>query len=202
MKCFALTGGIASGKSTVSMLLAKAGIPIVNADILAREVVLPNSKGIREIAESFGQEFLNKAGGLDRRKMADLVFLDADARKKLEDITHPLISEKLRLELNKLRSQKVPYAIYEAPLIFEKGLQAVFDASILIITQAAVQKDRLMKRDNISITEAYRRMKTQMQNSEKEKLTRFVIDNSGTLAQTQRQLQRVWLQLTNNTLKI
>ncbi len=201
MKCFALTGGIASGKSAVSTLLAKANIPIINADLLAREVVLPNSEGIRQIYEKFGPEFLNKSGGLDRKKMADLVFSDADARKNLENITHPLISQKLRFQLNQLERQKVPYAIYEAPLIFEKGLQAFFAATILVITQTPLQEERLMKRDNISIAEAQSRMKAQMQTAEKEKLTHFVIDNSGTLAQTQEQLQRIWFQLTNDTLK-
>lgn len=201
MKCFALTGGIASGKSTVSTLLAKANIPIINADLLAREVVLPNSEGIRQIAENFGQEFLNESGGLDRKKMADLVFSDVQARKKLEDITHPLISEKLRFALSKLLSQKVPYVIYEAPLIFEKGLQTFFAATILVIVKTPIQEERLIKRDNISIAEARKRIKAQMPTAQKVKMTHFEIDNSGSLAQTQEQLQRIWFQLTNSTLK-
>ncbi len=201
MKCYALTGGIASGKSAVSAMLQKAGIPVINADILARLVVEPNSVAIRQIAKIFGQKFINEFGELDRKKMADLVFTDTDARKKLEGITHPLIAEKLRLELNNYENSKTPYVIYEAPLIFEKGLQAFFDATILVTVHSAIQEKRLTNRDGISTDEAHTRIKTQMPTAEKEKQADFIIDNSGTLEQTRDQLQHIWFQLTKESLK-
>ena len=201
MKCFALTGGIASGKSTVSAMLQKSNIPIINADVLARQVVEPNSAGIRQIAEIFGKDFLDNSGALNRKKMADLIFTNAEARKKLENITHPLIAEQLRFELNQYENKKTPYVIYEAPLIFEKGLQSFFDATILVTAQIPIQEKRLKKRDNISIEEVRTRMRTQMSTAEKEKQAHFVIDNSGTLSETWDQLQRIWFQLTEESLK-
>jgi dephospho-CoA kinase len=200
MKCFALTGGIASGKSSVASLLKKAGITVIDADILARNAVAPGSQGLEQIKHHFGAQYLNAEGGLDRHKMAELIFGNPEAKKQLEAIVHPLVGLQLVQALQTLGEQGVQYAVYEAPLIFELGIDKNFAATILVTLPRDRQIQRLMARDGITREQALARIDAQMPLEQKEKLTPYHIDNSGTLEQTALLLQNVWHELTSEEL--
>jgi len=200
MKCFALTGGIACGKSTVSAMLKNAGIPVINADDLAKEAVKAGSRGLSAIVNQFGTSFLNEKGELDRKKMAMHIFSDENQRKKLEQIIHPLVAEGLQNELKKYLEANTPFVVYEAPLIFEKGLDKLFDATILVATSIEFQLDRLQNRDNLDLNEAKKRLSAQMSTEGKKKRATYVIDNSKTQSETLRELKNVWLKLTDKPL--
>ena len=202
MKCFALTGGIASGKSLIADLLRKAQIPVVDADELARQVAAIGSKGLTQIVSRFGNAYLIGNGSLNRKKLAQLIFSDEKARKDLEAIIHPLIAEKFAQERARLKRQGHMYCVYVAPLIFEAGVQKEFDAVILIITDPKIQLDRLATRDRISLAEAKLRMQAQMPTKEKKKLTKYWIDNNGTPEDTTANLKALWKQLTGAELAI
>ncbi|MDA0713154.1 MAG: dephospho-CoA kinase [bacterium] len=200
MKCFALTGGIASGKSTVSALLKQAGIPVIDADVLSRQVVVPNSIGLTKISRVFGKDYLDEHGQLNRNKMAQLIFSDPSARKKLEDIIHPLVAMSLQAELVKYEENQTPFVVYEAPLIFEKGLEKLFDATILVVTSEEEQLKRLIDRDKISEEQAKKRIAAQMSDENKKTRTQNLIDNSGTPESTLKQMQILWFRLTGKNL--
>lgn len=200
MKCFALTGGIACGKSTVSKMLTQAKIPVIDADVLARKVVEPGTTGIETIIQKFGKEYIEPNGALNREKMAHKIFSDPKSRLELENIIHPLIGEQLQAELFIYEKKKTPFVIYEAPLIFEKKLDSMFAATILVVLSEKVQIERLLKRDNLDLEKAKKRLSSQMSSEEKQKLTPFIIDNSQDETETLRQLQAIWLKLTNNSL--
>lgn len=202
MKCFALTGGIASGKSSVSTMLKQAGVPVIDADILSRQVVVPNSIGLTKISRVFGKNYIDESGQLNREKMAQLIFSDPSARKKLEDIIHPLVAMSLQAELVKYEENQKPFVVYEAPLIFEKGLEKLFDATILVVTSEEEQLKRLIARDKISEEQAKKRIAAQMPDDSKKTRTKNIIDNSGTLDSTSEQLLTLWFRLTGENLVI
>lgn len=193
MKCFALTGGIATGKSTVADMLSRAGVPVIDADILARQVVEPGTQGHLQILQEFGQNYFNSDEKLDRAKIAALIFSDPVAKQKLENITHPLVAEALQTQLQKIQA---PFVVYVAPLIFEKNIQGAFDATILVDIPLTLQIKRLMKRDFIDEQNARERIQSQMSRENKIALADYVIHNSSTLEETASQLNSVWLKLT------
>jgi len=141
-----LTGGIASGKSLAAEAFATLGVPVLNADAVAREVVAPGSVGLRQIRERFGAGFLTPAGELDRRKMREHVFADAAARRALEAITHPLIRARL---LEWRDAQRAPYCVLDVPILVESGLDALVDRILVVDAPVALQVQRLMARDGI-----------------------------------------------------
>ncbi|MEI6805271.1 MAG: dephospho-CoA kinase [Myxococcaceae bacterium] len=182
MKIIGLTGGIASGKSSVAAWFSKQGVPVLDADQMAREVLKPES-----VRDLFGPEFLEQ-GQINRKKLGELVFSDPMKRAELEALTHPLIAKKLQEELTKLEKRGCESAIYEAALIFEKNIQSSFDATILVMASESVQLDRLLKRDNMTRNEALVRIRAQMPPAEKIKLATYVIDNSGDLESLKEQI--------------
>lgn len=175
MKVIGLTGGIGSGKSTVAAYLAAQGIPVLDADKMAREVLKPE-----QVCDLFGPEFVEN-DQINRSKLGELIFGDPKERTKLEALTHPLIAQKLQEELQKLEQAGHELAIYEAALIFEKNIQDRFDAVILVTAPEAVQLDRLLKRGDLTREEAQKRIQAQMPTAQKIKLATYVIDNSGDL---------------------
>ena len=139
-----LTGGVASGKSTVADEFGALGIPVLDTDKIARQVVAPGSDGLRQIEAAFGREVLSEDGGLDRARLRALVFADAEARQTLESITHPLI----RQELVRQASNAVgPYQIHVIPLLVEAGLEGQVDRVLLVDCPVALQIERLRARD-------------------------------------------------------
>lgn len=175
---FGLTGGYGSGKSSVAARLRTRRVPVIDADELARAVVLPGSRGLREIAEQFGPAVV--AGGvLDRRALAQIVFADPSARARLNAITHPRVQE-LRVERQRaLADAGEPLACYEVPLLYENGLESELAAVVVVTTPEALQITRAMARDRASEAEVRARLAAQLPLADKAARADFVIDNSG-----------------------
>lgn len=181
-----LTGGIASGKSLVASLLKKKGVPVIDADLVAREVVKPGKKAYQGILAVFGPGILKKDRTIDRQRLGDLVFQNEKRRRLLESITHPLILKEILARIEKLK--KAALVVVDAALLFESGLYQRMDQTILVTCRPSVQLKRLIQRDRISEGEAWARILAQMPSAEKEQLADFVVDNSGTRQATGKQL--------------
>jgi dephospho-CoA kinase len=177
---FGLTGGIGSGKSTVAARFRERGLPIIDADELAREVVRPGSTGLSEIVESFGS-VLDARGALDRSKLASIVFADADARARLNAITHPRVRDLAVERTLALNQAGEPLACYEVPLLVESGLTEALRPLVVVATSVATQLARTLARGGTTEDDARARIAAQMPLTEKAKLADFVIDNEGTL---------------------
>lgn len=191
-----LTGGIASGKSTVSRMLAERGVPLIDADLIAREVVAPGTDGLSEVAAAFGGEILAGDGSLDRKKLGERVFADPEERKRLEAILHPRIQEEQHRRLDALEAAgREAFAVVDAAVMIESGGWTRFDVLVVVSCSEAQQIERLMARDGIGNLAARHRILVQMPLTEKVKLADRVIDNSGTIAETEGQVEELadWL---------
>jgi dephospho-CoA kinase len=184
-----ITGGIASGKTTVAQAFQALGAVVVSADVLAREVVRPGTKALQEIAEYFGCQVLREDGTLNRQLMADLVFNDDQARMVLNGITHPAIAALARTRLHEAEQGGASLVIYDAPLLYEVGADRQVDKVLVVKVDAEVQLARLMARNGINRQQALARVATQMPQEEKIARADFVVDNSGTEKETQDQVR-------------
>jgi len=192
VKVIGLTGGIATGKSTVASLLSELGARIIDADELAREVVKPGREAWQDIVEAFGTEILREDKTIDREKLRKIVFRDPMARKRLESITHPRIRTLAQQRIQKLAAEGARIVIYEAPLLFENQVHLWLRPVILVACDLATQKHRLRERDRLDEEEIQQHLKAQMSLEEKRKLADFIIENSGDLEELRRQVQEVW----------
>jgi len=190
-----LTGGIASGKSTVSRAFAALGVPIVDADLLAREVVALGSDGLSEVIEVFGGDVLLPDGTLDRKALGARVFADPGLRSKLNAITHPRIAMLAADRMRKIAEEGAPYAIYEAALIVENGMHRGMHALIVVAVDEAAQLERLRSRDGLSEDEARARISSQAPLAQKLAAADFVIDNSGERHETLSRVSEVHAKL-------
>lgn len=194
MRTFGLTGNIGSGKSTVARILVKKGLPVVDADQLAREVVLSGTPALAEIAARF-PGVVSPQGVLDRKALAARVFADENERRALNAIVHPRIAEKTAARMAELAAAGTPVAIYEAALVVENGLHEALDGLIVVAAPEAVQLARLLAREGMTEQEARARMAAQLPQERKVALADFVIDNSGSrealLAQVEELLPRL-----------
>ena len=184
-----LTGGIACGKSTVAAQLAELGVPIVDADALAREVVAPGTPGLAAIVERFGSDVLLADGSLDRKKLGEQVFSDPEARRALNAITHPRIAAAGLEKLRALADHPAPYRLYEAALLVENGMATAFAALVVVTVDEATQLARLMARDGSTADEARARIASQLPLAEKVEVADHVIDNSGAPEATRAQVR-------------
>lgn len=180
MRVIGLTGGIASGKSSVARLLEEQGIPVIDADQLARDAVLPGTAALRQIAARFGERVLAGDGTLDRAVLAELVFADPAARRTLEEIIHPAIKKLAEERLAALRARKEPVAIYMAPLLIEAGATDRVDEIWVVYVDRETQLRRLMVRDGLSRQQAEQRLAAQMPMADKAGYGSVVIDNCAT----------------------
>ena len=195
-----LTGGIASGKSTVARVFRELGAHVLDADRIAREIVPPGSPALARIARAFGREMLRPDGTLDRAALGAVVFADAGKRRVLEGILHPLILDEIDRRVAELeRGDPEGMVFVEAALIFELGRQAEFDALVVVWADEEQQRRRMMQRDNLSLEEAGRRLDAQMPLSEKRGRAQFVIDNSGDQAACRADAERVYGELQRLT---
>jgi len=191
-----LTGGIASGKSTVARIFQELGANVLDADRIAREVVPPGSQALSRIVRAFGKELLRPDGSLDRAALGTIVFADAGKRRVLEGILHPLILEEIDRRIEELeRSDPGGVVIVEAALIFEMGREAEFDTNVVVWADEQQQRRRMMRRDNLSEEEADRRLDAQMPLAEKRGRARFVIDNGGSQSACRADAERVYGEL-------
>lgn len=186
-----LTGGIATGKTTISNYLKSINIPVLDADEYARKVVEPGTPGLAEITNTFGEQILQPDGSLNRKLLGQIVFNDSSARQTLNDITHPRIQQMMADELHRLAEQQTPLVILDIPLLLENNNVAGADAVMVVTIPESLQLTRLMQRNNLTEKEAQSRISAQMPLVEKEKLADFVIDNSGTISNTQKQVEKV-----------
>ena len=181
MKWTGLTGGIGSGKTTVAKNLEQLGVAVVYADQLAREATQVGSPGLESIKKKFGTEMINPDGSLDRQALGKIVFSDKEKLKAIEQILHPIISEKTRQIRAKLEAQGYKFAVYDVPLLFEKKLEKQFDEIILVYCEEKVQRDRVFKRDHLSPEEIEMRIRSQIPLREKITKSDFVIYNGGSI---------------------
>lgn len=184
-----LTGGIASGKSYVAKLLEGHGAGTVDADQVAREVVVPGSFGLGRIVELFGQFVLQESGELDRQKLATIIFADPKKRINLEHVLHPLIKIRTR-EL--LARQNTPVVVYSVPLLVEARVDYPFDAVVTVEAGTEIQKTRLMASRGLTAEEASRRLDAQATAAERLASSQHVIDSSGTKQHTALQVAKLW----------
>lgn len=187
-----LTGGIASGKSAVSRQLAELGCRVVDADVLAREVVAPGEPAWRAIVAEFGREVLGPEGELDRKRLGALVFADPARRKILEAITHPAIMARRQAILDAWAAEGFDgVVVLDIPLLIEVGAAAHVDRVVLVYAERDLQLERLMGRDGFDRAEAEQRIASQMSLAEKVRHAHFVVDNSGAPEETAAQVRAV-----------
>ncbi|MFS0837501.1 dephospho-CoA kinase [Paenibacillus sp. 1P03SA] len=190
-----LTGGIACGKSTVSAMLVRRGAILIDADRIAREVVEPGSPVLAQVAARFGQDILLPDGSLHRKKLGETVFGNEEARKALEELLHPsiraLMKERMAASEREFPDKLV---VVDVPLLYESGLQSMFSFVMVVYVPREVQLRRLMERDGLTLEQAETRLAAQWPIERKKELADICIDNSGTLEQTERLVERFWLQ--------
>ncbi len=192
MKVFGLTGGIASGKSTVAQILRAQGVWVLDADQVAREAVLPQSEGLRAICETFGEGVLLSDGTLDRKKLGDLIFRDPEARQTLNAILHPKIAEITARYLQQHAETGACCAVYEAPLIFENRMEGSFEATILVAIPEDLQRQRLCEREALSPEDAQARIDAQMSLAKKRALADHILENDQDLESLRQKTLALW----------
>ena len=188
-----VTGGIASGKTTVANMLRELGAPIVDFDLIARQVVEPGQPALKDIVEYFGKQVLNPDGTMDRKKVSDIVFRDFEKRKKLESFIHPRMGEVVNRQIHEYAA-KDPEAIIQVvvPLMIELNLQWRYSKLLLVYVPQEKQIERLAKRDGISQEEAAHILKSQLSIDEKLGYADYVVHNDGSLEETRKQVEELW----------
>jgi dephospho-CoA kinase len=191
VKLVGLTGGIASGKSTVAAILRRLGAAIINADELSRDVVRPEQDAWKEIIKTFGPDILQEDKTLDRRKLRKIVFDNPEARKKLEAIIHPRVRALAERRITELAAAGSPVIVYEVPLLFEAQIHLWLRPVILVACDIETQKKRLLERDHLTALEAQQHLDAQMSLEKKRKLADYVIENDGTREELEQQVRAV-----------
>lgn len=185
MRIIGLTGGIASGKSTVAKTLSKLGAYVIDADKVAHMIIEPHRPAWYDIVEEFGEEILNRDQTVNREKLGKIVFDDPVLLQKLNSITHPRIMEFFKEEMQRLKAQMPDSIIvFEVPLLYETHMDRICDEVWVVWVDRETQMERLCKRDNISREDALKRIEAQMPLDEKAKRAKVVIDNRHTLEET------------------
>jgi dephospho-CoA kinase len=177
-----LTGGIATGKSTFSAALRARGVPVIDADELARRVVAPGAPALAQIARAFGPAVIAADGSLDRKRLGEIVFADGAARKRLEAITHPAIRIAMVEEATDLAARGHPLVFYDAALLYEVGADEVVDSVVVVYAPAGAQRARLAARDGLTAAQADARLGAQWPIEEKAARADFLVDNTGGIA--------------------
>lgn len=193
MRIIALTGGIATGKSTVAAMLARWGAGLVDADRIAREVVEPGTPGLQEVVAAFGPDVLSGSGALDRERLSAIVFSDPASRRRLEAITHPLIRARIADRVAALAELQPQLIAVDIPLLFESDRASDFpDGVLLVYTDPATQLRRLRERDGLEGEPARQRLAAQLPIARKRELATWVIDNGGSRQETEAAVDAWW----------
>jgi dephospho-CoA kinase len=188
-----LTGGIGAGKSEVSRRLAAQGAVVIDADLIAREVVEPGTEGLAEVVAAFGPEVLTPGGALDRARLGDIVFADPELRSKLNAIVHPRVARRMA-ELERAAGPGV-IVVHDVPLIAENGRAGAYDVVVVVDAPPKIQAERLVRRRGMTREQARARMAAQASREQRLAIADIVIDNSGSLAELDRQVGDLWAQL-------
>ena len=192
-----LTGGVGSGKSTVAAMLRELGATVIDADEAARAVVEPGQPGFQQVVKAFGDSFVRE-GRLDRQALAELVFNDPDALRRLNEITHPLVREWMARRQEEAEERGESHVVLDIPLLFENGLEAAFPKVILVWVPADLQVRRLVEGRGFGEADARARVAAQLPIDSKRERARYVIDNSGSEAETRRQVAAAWREITSS----
>jgi len=188
-----LTGGIACGKSTVADMLKARGAILIDADVIAREVVEPGQPALQQLAQHFGQEIILSDGRLDRKALGGIVFGDEAKRKELNNILHPSIRREIQSRMHKYAfSDPDKLIVVDIPLLYESGYDSMFEQIMVVYVPREIQLKRLMHRDGFTPSEAEARLNTQMPIEDKKNLADVLIDNSGNLDTTEAQIEAFW----------
>jgi dephospho-CoA kinase len=196
-----LTGGIATGKSTVARMFARRGAAVIDADQMVRELQKPGSAVYEAIVDAFGPQILGCDGTIDRKSLGDLVFHDEQLRRHLETIVHPALINAVERRVAELRTQGVAVCVVELPLLMEAEAERRFDCVVVVTAPEEVQVARLMADRGLTREEALARIASQMPLGEKERRGDFVIENGGALQETERRVQEIYEWLLRNTSK-
>lgn len=195
-----LTGGIATGKSTVARMLTQRGAHLIDADQIAREVVEPGEEGWQRVRQRFGAEVFRPDGSLDRAALRKVVFRDSKARGDLNNLLHPLIRARMKEKSRQLVEQfPQGVVVLDIPLLFESKLTHLVEKVIVVYIPEPVQRARLIARDGLSEEEARRMVNAQLPIEEKKRLADVVIDNSGSITETERQVDHLWKWLASKS---
>ncbi|MBY8913192.1 dephospho-CoA kinase [Bacillus sp. YC2] len=186
-----LTGGIASGKSTVARMLIERGITVIDADIIAKQAVEKGMPAYGQIIDAFGEGILLENGELDRRKLGSIVFTDEQKRLALNKIVHPAVRAEMMKQRDEAVSRHEPFVVLDIPLLYESKLEYLVDKVIVVTVTAETQLKRLMERNSLTEEEALSRITSQMPLADKTKRADIVIDNSGSVEKTKQQLDDI-----------
>ena len=195
-----LTGGIGSGKSEVSRRLASYGAVVIDADAVAREVVAPGTPGLTEVVQEFGPDVLRGDGSLDRDRLGELVFADESLRLKLNAIIHPRVGERMA-ELER-QAGGAPVIVHDVPLLAENHLAGSFDEVVVVDVSPRIQLDRLARERGMPRAQAEARMGAQAPREERLAIATIVVDNSGSLAELDREVGELWAELRRRALAL
>ncbi|MBZ4687240.1 MAG: dephospho-CoA kinase [Clostridiales bacterium] len=203
MLVIGLTGGIASGKTTVATILQELGAAVLDADEVAKKIVQKGKPAYKEIIKTFGRKVLTSDGDLNRKLLGKIVFNDEEKRKKLESIIHPRVKEYFLEEIQRIK-EKDPQKIIvlDVPLLLESGMETLVDEVWVVAVSEELQIKRIELRDRIGRQEALKRIKAQMPLKEKLKYADRIINAEGTLEDTKRQVVSLWREITGNELEI
>jgi len=191
MRVFGLTGNIGSGKSTVAAMLREAGIPVLDADRISREVTAPGGRAYDTVVQAFGKGIVRDDGAIDRKRLGEIVFADPRRRSQLEAITHPAILEAMKEAIAGLEREGHRAAVVEATLIHETGRKGLFEAVISVTCDRETAISRLAARGGMSRGQAEARLRAQMDAARKADASDYVIDNSGEIESTRGQVERL-----------
>ncbi|GIO21712.1 dephospho-CoA kinase [Oceanobacillus sp. J11TS1] len=183
-----LTGGIASGKSTVAKMFAALDIPVIDADIIAREVVEPGEESYQKVVEVFGEEILKEDGSINRPKLGSIIFSDSEKRERLNQIVHPAVRKRVLEKKEYYIRQGEKCIVLDVPLLFESKLTSLVEKTLVVFVVKETQLKRLMERNQLSEQEAWDRIQSQMPLEEKVKLADELIDNNHSIEESKEQL--------------
>ncbi len=190
-KIIGLTGGIATGKSTVSTMFRQANIPVIDADSIAKSLLDKNTNVYDELLEMFGNSILSTDTNINRNKLANKIFHDEEARQKVNSIVHPKVKTIMQKEIDHYDNLEIPWVVIDVPLLFETDFYKLADVTVLVYARQKDQIERLMLRDSIDQTYAKQKIKTQFPLKKKKELADYVIDNSKSILETKKAFERL-----------
>ncbi|MDI6785230.1 MAG: dephospho-CoA kinase [bacterium] len=199
MLVIGLTGGIASGKTTVAKIFSNFNLEIIDVDKIAKEIIHPQKDTWKKIIEAFGEKILDKNLAIDRSKLAKIIFNTSKKRKILNNITHPVILTKIKERLIELKSKDI--VVLDIPLLFEAGFEDIVDKIIVVYVDEEVQLERLRRRSKLSIKEAKDRIKSQMSLLEKSKKADWILCNNGKVEELEDKVKMLFEEIEKETLK-
>ena len=194
-----ITGGYATGKSVVAGMFRKLGAKVVSADTIARTIMKPQTLVWKKVVKCFGKEILRKDKLINRKKLAEIIFTDSVKRQKLNQLVHPAVVDEIkRVIKTTVKRGKPAILAIDAPLLFEAGIEGLFDRIIVVGCRTAVRIDRAKRRDELSKCQIFQRIQSQWSLKRKIKKADFVVDNSGSITRTRSQVNKIWNRMTNN----